>query len=82
MILNSNQEFNKYDDPQTVCSNLLVLAKKAGMDLEFPANKLIIGYGDYVCIFLFKILDKHFKLKKFVFASPVHHKGGDELIEE
>jgi len=36
-------EFNKYDDPNTVCMNLIVAAKKLGIDLDFPANKLIVG---------------------------------------
>jgi len=38
--------------------NLIVAAKKLGIELDFPANKLIVGYGEYVCLFLFKILEK------------------------
>lgn len=81
-ITSSNTEFNKYDDPNSVCSNLIVSAKKAGVDLEFPANKLIVGYGEYVCLFLAKVLEKLQATKKQTFKKPVHFVGGDDMVED
>lgn len=65
-----------------MCTNLLVTAKKSGIDMDFPANKLIIGYGDYVCMFLCKVLEKFHKHKRVPFAKPVHYIGGDDMIED
>jgi len=81
-IVPSSTEFNKYDDPNSVCSNLLVTAKKAGIEMDFPANKLIQGYGDYVCLFLFKSLQRLYQSKKLSFKKAVHFVGGDDMVED
>mmetsp|Transcript_57057 Transcript_57057/g.48155 ORF Transcript_57057/g.48155 Transcript_57057/m.48155 type:complete len:199 (+) Transcript_57057:327-923(+) len=50
--------------------------------MDFPANKLIQGYGDYVCLFLFKSLQRLYQSKKLSFKKAVHFVGGDDMVED
>jgi estrogen-related receptor beta like 1 len=58
-LLGSNIQGDKiYDDPNTASQNIIIEAKKVGVDLNVPINKLRTGYGDYVCYVLINLINK------------------------
>lgn len=48
--------WNEYDDPNTVSNNIVIDLKKAGVPVNFAANKLKAGSGDSVCQSLLDLL--------------------------
>ena len=64
----------QYDDPNTVCTNILLELKELGYAqiLNFPPAKLKLGHGDAVCAVLQALVDHALKATGFQFQKPVH----------
>merc|ERR1719473_1857037 len=48
--------WGKYDDPNTVCTNMLIALKDLGIKVDMPPGKLKQGFGDGVCSVLHCLL--------------------------
>lgn len=78
-------ELAKYNDPNTVTSNIQVELKKLGIECEFPPLKLKSGSGEYVCFVLLQLVNRALKSKKFRFKEPrfdTKEKAEDPEAEE
>ncbi|KAF4670168.1 Intraflagellar transport protein 57 [Perkinsus olseni] len=91
-LLKKRAAWDEYDDPHTVCTNILVALKDAGLPADFPPQRLKTGYGDTV---LHGLCGKVIEKTGFRFLEPdfsVLDQGqprtdfendmGDELEEE
>lgn len=64
MSLNDvSAEFNKYDDPMTICSQIVQEVKKLNIECSFAPIKLKAGYGENVIYLLLQLLKGTFKRK-------------------
>jgi estrogen-related receptor beta like 1 len=52
--------WKKYDNPNTICTNMLVALKEFGVTAELAPSKLKNGYGDGVCQVLHELVKKVF----------------------
>ena len=65
---------SQYDDPNVVCTNIVVELKDLGysQQMNFPPAKLKQGYGDAVCTILRLLVDHALQSTKFSFQKPVY----------
>jgi hypothetical protein len=56
-------EFNKYDDPMTICTQICNEAKKLNIDCQFAPIKLKTGFGENVIYIILELLKLSFKKK-------------------
>ncbi|QDZ19096.1 intraflagellar transport protein [Chloropicon primus] len=70
------------DDPNTVCTNLVVEMKGLGLSnaVNFPPTKLKQGHGDAVCRVLQSLVEQALGAKGFAFQKPVY--AADKYSEE
>eukprot|EP00455_Lapot_gusevi_P024025 TRINITY_DN2492_c0_g2_i2.p1 TRINITY_DN2492_c0_g2~~TRINITY_DN2492_c0_g2_i2.p1 ORF type:complete len:421 (+),score=104.67 TRINITY_DN2492_c0_g2_i2:130-1392(+) len=73
-------EWNDYDDPTSVCNNILIEVKRLGLNVDFPAAKLRPGHGDQVCRVLDFLADRCLAKIRFQPLPPVH--GENQFLEE
>lgn len=67
--LQHTAEWDEYDDPNTVITNMLVVLKKIGVEVTGVPGKLKQGYGESVCILLHRIL-KEVLRQNFEWQTP------------
>jgi estrogen-related receptor beta like 1 len=53
--------WKKYDNPNTICTNMLVALKEFGVPADLAPSKLKNGYGDGVCAVLHELVKKVFQ---------------------
>ena len=72
----------QHDDPNTVCTNIVVEMKALGLSnvVNFPPAKLKQGHGDAVCKVLQSLVDQALGASKFSFQKPVY--PADNYSEE
>ena len=72
----------QHDDPNTVCTNIVVEMKALGLSsvVNFPPAKLKQGHGDSVCRVLQSLVDQALGATSFAFQKPVY--PADKYSEE
>ncbi|KAF4753165.1 Intraflagellar transport protein 57, partial [Perkinsus olseni] len=77
-LLKKRAAWDEYDDPHTVCTNILVALKDAGLPADFPPQRLKTGYGNTAAMAKpdFSVLDQGQPRTDF------ENSMGDELEEE
>ncbi|CAM9275782.1 unnamed protein product, partial [Chrysoparadoxa australica] len=73
-------KIDKYDDPNTSVSKLILALKALSFGLDFPASKLKQGYGEPVCSALDFLADLALKAHNFTFQRPVYQE--EDMAEE
>lgn len=74
---------DKYDDPTTVTSKMVVELKGIGFEADFSAVKLRSGYGEAVVEVLDYLCDRILNSQGFQFLNPLHDDENEEdLVEE
>lgn len=67
----SQATWQKYDDPNTVCTSMLVAFKELGLQgVDVPPQKLKQGSGEGVCQVLHNLLKEVLKRIDFEFGNP------------
>lgn len=64
-------ELNKYDDPMTVCSQMIQESRKLKIECTFPPIKLKQGYGEHVIYLLLGLLKATFRNKVKVYKAQI-----------
>lgn len=72
---------SKLEDPNSTSQNILLEMKNLGIDSNIPPNKLLQGYGEYVCIVLIRLINKALEKKKLSFKK-VKEEGKKTQVEE
>eukprot|EP00357_Protocruzia_adherens_P018265 CAMPEP_0114992064 /NCGR_PEP_ID=MMETSP0216-20121206/11731_1 /TAXON_ID=223996 /ORGANISM="Protocruzia adherens, Strain Boccale" /LENGTH=408 /DNA_ID=CAMNT_0002355483 /DNA_START=81 /DNA_END=1307 /DNA_ORIENTATION=+ len=72
--------WDKYADPSTASTNIMLELKKLGIEIDFPPAKLKQGNGEGVCMVLLALCNKALKAQKFSFRPP-HFKKDEGDVE-
>jgi estrogen-related receptor beta like 1 len=60
-LCDAQPTWKKYDNPNTICTNMLVALKEFGVPADLAPSKLKNGYGDGVCAVLHELVKKVFQ---------------------
>lgn len=71
-LIRLQADWDEYDDPNTVITNMLVILKDAGVQVQTVPGKLKIGYGDSVCQVLHGLLKEVLRRVGFEYGAPVY----------
>jgi len=63
-------DWDEYDDPNTVITNMLVILKDAGVQVQTVPGKLKAGNGDSVCQVLHGLLKEVLRRTNFEWGTP------------
>jgi len=75
-LVNLRAEWDEYDDPNTVITNMLVILKDAGVQVNAVPGKLKVGYGDSVCLVLHSLLKEVLRRISFEYGAPTYPDEG------
>lgn len=73
-------DWDEYDDPNTVITNMLVILKDAGLQVNAVPGKLKQGFGDSVCMVLHTLLKEVLRRLNFEWGAP--HYPDEGLADE
>jgi len=74
--VNVDANWGKYDDPNTVCTNMLIALKDLGIQVDVPPGKLKQGCGDGVCSILHRLLLWVLQRTGFEWGTPSYPDEG------
>lgn len=69
-------DWDEYDDPNTVITNMLVILKDAGVQVQAVPGKLKQGFGDSVCMLLHSLLKEVLRRTGFEWGVPSYPDEG------
>lgn len=75
-ILNMKADWDEFDDPNTVITNMLVILKDMGLQVQAVPGKLKQGYGDAVCQVLHTLFKEVLRRLNFEFLAPSYPDEG------
>jgi len=70
-LVRQQADWDEYDDPNTVITNMLVVLKDMGLQVNTVPGKLKQGYGDGVCLVLHSLFKDVLRRTGFEFSMPV-----------
>lgn len=73
---------DQYDDPNTICSNLLTKLKELGLVQSMSQTALRVGWGEEICTILNNLAQNALKAINFKWLKPKYPKEEDDVIEE
>ncbi|XP_042222192.1 intraflagellar transport protein 57 homolog isoform X2 [Homarus americanus] len=62
----------EYDDPNSTVSNILDHLRQLGIAVDFPPNKLKVGYGEHAIFVLDRLADFALKQDNFLWKKPIY----------
>lgn len=68
--------WGKYDDPNTVCTNMIIALKDFGIQVDVPPGKLKQGCGDGTCAVLHQLLREVLRRTGFEWGAPQYPDEG------
>jgi estrogen-related receptor beta like 1 len=68
----------EFDDPNTIVNKLMLALRQFDFKASFPAQKLKVANGEFVCTVLEFLTDKALEELRFEFGAPVHS-GNEEV---
>lgn len=69
-LVKQQADWDEYDDPNTVITNMLVILKDLGVQVNTVPGKLKQGYGDGVCLVLQSLFKEILRRTGFEWAAP------------
>lgn len=69
-LLRQQADWDEYDDPNTVITNMLVVLKDLGIQVNTVPGKLKQGFGDGVCLLLNALFKEILRRSGFEYAAP------------
>lgn len=75
-LIRQQADWDEYDDPNTVITNMLVILKDVGVVVNAVPGKLKQGYGDSVCTVLTSLLKEVLKRLQFEWGAPSYPDEG------
>ena len=63
LLEQKSKEYNKFDEPMSICQILVQECKKVGVECTFNPIKLKTGYGEQVVFLLLRLCELAFKRK-------------------
>eukprot|EP00933_Yihiella_yeosuensis_P037341 TRINITY_DN3123_c4_g1_i1.p1 TRINITY_DN3123_c4_g1~~TRINITY_DN3123_c4_g1_i1.p1 ORF type:complete len:407 (+),score=134.62 TRINITY_DN3123_c4_g1_i1:97-1317(+) len=75
-LMKMQADWDEYDDPNTVITNMLVILKDAGVQVQAVPGKLKTGYGDSVCYVLHGLLKEVIRRTGFEWGVPSYPDEG------
>jgi len=70
-LLNQQADWDEYDDPNTVITNMLVIVKDLGIQVNTVPGKLKQGYGDGTCLLLSTLFKEILRRSGFQYVAPI-----------
>lgn len=68
--------WGKYDDPTTICTNMLIALKEVGVQVDVSPGKLKQGSGDGVCAVLHSLVKEILRRSGFEYGTPTYPDEG------
>lgn len=62
---------DQYEDPNTVCANIVAELKKQGTPVDFSPSRLRLGSGEEVCLILNSLATNALKAQRFKYEKPI-----------
>jgi len=75
-LMKLQADWDEYDDPNTVITNMLVILKDCGVQVNAVPGKLKQGYGDSVCLVLHSLLREVLRRVGFEWGAPSYPDEG------
>jgi estrogen-related receptor beta like 1 len=75
-MMRQRADWDEYDDPNTVITNMLVVLKEMGIQVNAVPGKLKQGYGDSVCLVLNSLLKECLRVENFEWGKPIYPDEG------
>eukprot|EP00927_Polykrikos_kofoidii_P072216 TRINITY_DN6835_c0_g1_i2.p1 TRINITY_DN6835_c0_g1~~TRINITY_DN6835_c0_g1_i2.p1 ORF type:complete len:408 (+),score=128.86 TRINITY_DN6835_c0_g1_i2:54-1277(+) len=75
-MINRKAEWDEYDDPNTVITNMLVALKEIGIQVNVVPGKLKQGYAEGVCLVLRDLLREVLRKTGFEWGVPTYPDEG------
>jgi estrogen-related receptor beta like 1 len=75
-LLNLRADWDEYDDPGTVITNMLGILRDNGIQVNAPVPKLKAGYGESVCLVLHSLLREVLRRTSFEWGTPTYPDEG------
>lgn len=75
-MMRQKADWDEYDDPNTVITNMLVVLKNLGIQVNAVPGKLKQGYGDSVCAVLQALLKEVLRMIQFEWGKPTYPDEG------
>merc|ERR550537_1316483 len=75
-MLRQKADWDEYDDPNTVITNMLVVLKDIGLQVNVVPGKLRQGYGESVCLVLQSLLREVLRITGFEWGKPTYPDEG------
>merc|ERR1719421_533741 len=75
-LMNHEANWGKYDDPNTVCTNMIIALKEFGVQVDVAPGKLKVGSGDPVCLVLHQLLKEVLRRTGFEWGAPSYPDEG------
>lgn len=69
-LLKQDADWDEYDDPNTVITNMLVIVKDMGINVNTVPGKLKQGYGDGTCLLLNALFKEILRRSGFTYPAP------------
>mmetsp|Transcript_112788 Transcript_112788/g.318884 ORF Transcript_112788/g.318884 Transcript_112788/m.318884 type:complete len:405 (-) Transcript_112788:194-1408(-) len=71
-MIQQQADWDEYDDPNTVITNMLVVLKNLGLPVNVVPGKLKQGWGDGVCLVLQSLLREVLRRTNFEWGTPMY----------
>jgi estrogen-related receptor beta like 1 len=75
-LIRQEPNWDEYDDPNTIITNILVALKELGVPVNTVPGKLRQGYGDDICRVLHGLFNEILRLTNFKYLQPEFHDEG------
>mmetsp|Transcript_71479 Transcript_71479/g.149437 ORF Transcript_71479/g.149437 Transcript_71479/m.149437 type:complete len:414 (-) Transcript_71479:139-1380(-) len=75
-LMKLQADWDSYDDPNTVITNMLVILKDCGVQVNAVPGKLKQGYGDSVCLVIHSLLREVLRRVGFEWGAPTYPDEG------
>merc|ERR1719379_459478 len=75
-LVNLRADWDEYDDPGTVITNMLGILKDNGIQVNAPVPKLKQGYGESVCLVMHTLLREVLRRIQFEWGAPSYPDEG------
>jgi len=75
-LVKQQADWDEYDDPNTVITNMLVVIKDLGIQVNVVPGKLKSGFGDGVCLLRHSLFKEILRRSGFEFGTPSYPDEG------
>lgn len=75
-LMRLQADWDEYDDPNTVITNMLTVLRDNGIQVNTVPGKLKVGSGDSVCALLHAVLKEVLRRTQFEFGLPTYPDEG------